>query len=433
MRNLTGPSAGSTLVGVLGINGGGTGRSIADQAAVAINAIPYAQRNVAGGVAALDKFGKMNAANIPAEFFSLINVRGLTSVMKGTSNTYVITNFDTFTNYEVTTTVGTVTSLLDTIVYTAPLNTGDAGFSVNGQFFRVAVTDVAPSTPAITSPVNAANVFSTSYTLTSSAFAVVEGSSTHQSSDWQLSTNVGFTNVTISSINSTVNKTSFPATGLVPGTTYYGRVRYKSSSNSYSEYSPTVSFYAANGVILNSITVTGQGSGYISTPSVAVVGGGGSGATAVATTSAYNPGQAYVAPSGYVPGTNATYSWGNETVRNEVVSVDNNGNPISLNYPFGSPAPATDQSPLSYTYHLGEWTANGPNSRIYVIHNVEKQTTPGQSAYYTNPGQPYIAPSGGNVTAITLTNPGSGYTSIPSLTISGSGSGVSYNINTTVY
>jgi len=98
------------------------------------------------------------------------------------------------------------------------------------------------NTPSISSPANASDGNSLSPSLSSSVFTVTGGSDTHQSTDWQIATDSGFTNIVKSTTGDTVNKTSWSVTGLTPGLIYYVRVRYKGAALPYSAWSTTSHF-----------------------------------------------------------------------------------------------------------------------------------------------------------------------------------------------
>jgi hypothetical protein len=98
-------------------------------------------------------------------------------------------------------------------------------------------------TPTITNPADGATNQPAEVTFTTSAFSIANGSDTHVSSDWQLSTTSNFSNIIYQSIGNTSNKTS--NTIAIPNaqvsTTYYLRVRHNSANYSSSAYA-TVSF-----------------------------------------------------------------------------------------------------------------------------------------------------------------------------------------------
>ena len=72
------------------------------------------------------------------------------------------------------------------------------------------------------------------------------GTDTHTSTDWQLATDSGFSNIVEESLDDTSNKVSYTfgqgAYSFVTSTTYYIRVRHTGASFSDSAYSSTVSF-----------------------------------------------------------------------------------------------------------------------------------------------------------------------------------------------
>jgi len=67
--------------------------------------------------------------------------------------------------------------------------------------------------------------------------------SIHQSTDWQLSTDPGFTTLVQSSIADTVNRTSWPIADLALDTDYYLRCRYTNTVYGTSEWSTTQHFH----------------------------------------------------------------------------------------------------------------------------------------------------------------------------------------------
>ena len=107
-------------------------------------------------------------------------------------------------------------------------------FSINS--FPTAVV----TTPTVTSVVNGTVVY-----LTGSSFSISGNSDTHISSDWQVSVSDSFSVVFAETTNSLSDKTSWSASGLGSDTTYYARVRYKSSGGVLSDWSNPHSFTTA--------------------------------------------------------------------------------------------------------------------------------------------------------------------------------------------
>ena len=138
-----------------------------------------------------------------------------------------------------------VSGLVDLTVYYARVRYKGASFGYGAWSSTVSFTTIQANsinTPSISSPSNNADGVSLSPTLSSSAFSVTGGSDTHQSSDWQIATDSGFGTIVKSTTADTVNKISWPVTGLAANTTYYARVRYKGVNLPYSAWSSTITF-----------------------------------------------------------------------------------------------------------------------------------------------------------------------------------------------
>lgn len=104
------------------------------------------------------------------------------------------------------------------------------------------VPAAAITAPTITAPTSGQIGFTGA--AASSAFAVTNGSDTHSSSDWQVATDAGFSNIVASVTASSANKTTWTPTGLTPGAFYHLRVRHLGSTLGASAYSAAVSFTA---------------------------------------------------------------------------------------------------------------------------------------------------------------------------------------------
>lgn len=282
MRQLDNPSAGDTIVGTLEGSAGGTGAITAPAALIAIAAVPANQIGQSQGVAGLDSSARMYATNIPDDMFDTVNISGPTSVVRNSASTYVIENFDSFTTYTVSSGSGYITRIEDVVTFVAPNAVGDATFTINERTFTVSVLAAPLVTPVITSPVAASTIIVDNYTFTGSAFAATGGSQTHVSSTWQVAIDNSFSNVLKTSINDTVNKTSWSAAGLSDGLSLYVRVRYKDSDGTDSAWSDAVLFNVAfavpvaptisapaNNSIVNQSTVTATSSAFSIQGSVA--------------------------------------------------------------------------------------------------------------------------------------------------------------------
>jgi len=98
--------------------------------------------------------------------------------------------------------------------------------------------------PNILSPSNGSINQLLTLTITASNFNCVNGSDTHESSDWEIYSNSSLTNLVWSSIDDTVNLESItiPSSILDTDTIYYVRVRYTGITYGNSSYSIIVSF-----------------------------------------------------------------------------------------------------------------------------------------------------------------------------------------------
>jgi hypothetical protein len=96
--------------------------------------------------------------------------------------------------------------------------------------------------PLNTQPTNGAVDQNGSVTLTASEFTWLGTLDTHASSDWQVATDSGFTNLVANVVADTSNLTSYTVSGLVVSQTYYWRVKYNGTNNGTSNWSTATSF-----------------------------------------------------------------------------------------------------------------------------------------------------------------------------------------------
>ena len=136
-----------------------------------------------------------------------------------------------------------------------------AAIGVSSWSSSVAFIWVKTNQPSITSPANNATGQSANVTLSSSAFSST-GADTHASSDWQVATDSGFTNIVKRSDGDAVNKTTWTPGGLSGGVTYYARVRHTGAKSGPSAWSTSITFTTANTIGL-SWTVSTPGTGVL--------------------------------------------------------------------------------------------------------------------------------------------------------------------------
>lgn len=133
-------------------------------------------------------------------------------------------------------TVPSSTLSSDTFYYVRIRHRDDAGEISNWSQVAEFNTGLPIGTPTVTisSPTPLVPV------IVSSVFA---GANTHTRSDWQIATDILFTNIVEQLIDSPSSLNQYSPQSLVYNTLYYVRVRYKDNLNTYSDYSVPVSFY----------------------------------------------------------------------------------------------------------------------------------------------------------------------------------------------
>lgn len=243
MRLLQSPNADMKALSIVApIVKGGTGADNSTEAVQNLGGLNAASLGQANGIAKLNAQGKLDLTVFPNMVMVGPTLNGPTVVYTGQTVDYTITNYDINTAYEVSASVGSLTRSGDTISYTAPAITGPMVLTVNNKVANVSIEATSPIAPSITSPVTGSTNLTASVSVSSTVFAMNTGADTHLSSDWQVATDSAFTNIISSTINDTVNKTSWTATGLSPNTSYYVRVRYKGTVYGYGAWSNANTF-----------------------------------------------------------------------------------------------------------------------------------------------------------------------------------------------
>ncbi len=217
---------------------GGTGLSNINAVADDFGFLKTSLKDIANGYAAADANGKVVSGQLPNGYGggATLSIVGVSSVNIGSSTNFTINDYDSSTTYTVSAVGGTVSRSDSVITYVAGMVAGAGSITVNGRVINLTLVAVAPLAPTLTSPV----VFTglgASIAFTTSAFTMPNGTSdTHMSTDWQVATDSGFSNIVSQSINDTVNKTSWSISGLTENTTYYMRVRVRGTTYGYGGY-----------------------------------------------------------------------------------------------------------------------------------------------------------------------------------------------------
>ena len=150
-------------------------------------------------------------------------------------------------NSTVNLTTATKTDALPSTVYYARVrykdNTGVySNWSNIVSFTTMAEILPAVATPSITAPTNGAtNQSVSSINFTASAFTLTQGTDTHLDTEWQISVNSSFSSL-FANDNNLGPVTSWTKGGFTNNTTYYVRMRYKTTRGVYSSWSNYITF-----------------------------------------------------------------------------------------------------------------------------------------------------------------------------------------------
>lgn len=222
---------------------GGTNASSAYQAVINLGGINKDLINSPNGIARLNGVGVISTDNLPSLITTGATVNGPVSLTVNQVQAYTITNFNNFKLYTITAITGSVSVSGATITYTAPATGGAGGFIVNGRNINITIIPIKPAAPTITYPTFNASNIAVNAALTANAFAMITGSDTHISSDWQIASDNAFTNIVAQTLNDTTNKTSWTISpSIANNVTYYLRVRYKGTTYGYGDWSSTIIF-----------------------------------------------------------------------------------------------------------------------------------------------------------------------------------------------
>ncbi|WP_296187969.1 Kelch repeat-containing protein [Pseudomonas sp. UBA1879] len=208
-----------------------------------------------------------------------VNLDGPVLIYPGSTNTFKITDYNSGSIFAVATDTGTVSRSGDTITLTIASNaaagivTLDVTRDGTKVTFKIALGSAAIGKPSFVFP--AANATSVGFepTLTSSAFVVYPaGYDVHAKTRWQVSRNVGFTDLIVDQLEAT-NKLSESLTDLgkrlAPSTKYWARLMHLGNTLQ-SVYSDVISFTTAS-VYIRKPTITAPADGALKVSALAKV------------------------------------------------------------------------------------------------------------------------------------------------------------------
>ena len=206
-----------------------------------------------------------------------VSLEGDVVAFQGSTNTYTITDFNSFSEYTVTSDYGTVSISEDVITLTVPTPATQNQIKLTvikdskSSVFTVAIGASVVNTPSITSPANGAVSVNLQPTLEASAFSTTPpAQGVHQSSQWQVATSSDFLNIAYDSGVDVTNKTSLTLPSpLSLNTQHWVRVRYTSSTIGTSDWSGVVSFTTTNQYVVEpTVSVTDGPSNVGETPTI---------------------------------------------------------------------------------------------------------------------------------------------------------------------
>lgn len=244
-------SDGVNIVGGAKVTQGGTGATSANTALLNLGGVSKDLIDQALGPISLGPNGLPDASIFAGISVIDTAIDGDRFISIRETKEYFITTFDAFTDYVVEAVDGEVEIEGHVIRYTAPYRPGSSGFTVNGRLVSIAVTGVSVDQPSVTSPVEGAANRPLSLSILSSPFSFTGDTDTHVSSDWEVSTDAGFSTLFTSSYNDSFHLTFWEIMALKELTTHYVRCRYRSQSGSVSAWSAPRSFKTGNDGVIN--------------------------------------------------------------------------------------------------------------------------------------------------------------------------------------
>lgn len=249
---------------VLPVLKGGTGTRLVREAAQNLGLVTQSMVGQPFGPIPLDRQSKPAPSAMPEGYrdISMPTFSGPTEIGPEGTAVLIITNYDAFTDYDISVEGGTFRRDGPTIVFTADSVSIIGKVIVNGIEYSMPIRTPVPVTPVIDNidliPGSTGGVNGFFY---STDFSILGAYDDHLASDWQLSTNNTFTNIVAQAMGSTTHLTDWVVNNLTPSTTYYLRVRHHGALYVGEAWSPTLGF------ITNAI---GQVSGVVGPDEVVV-------------------------------------------------------------------------------------------------------------------------------------------------------------------
>jgi hypothetical protein len=226
----------SDITVVVPVNKGGVAGDTAALAAAALNAIDRAKINAPSGVLGVGADGKIGIGSLPLSSINNVTVKGVRELGVSATTTFLITNFDTKTVYNVSATVGTISLAGNVITYTAPATAQTAQIIINGRTITLPIVASRPKAPTVTA-LDFGTTVTVGLNLSASAFEMISGTGTHVSTDWEVSTSSTFATLFYTSYANTTGLVSLLTKGYNVATQYFVRARYRDNNGQVGSWS----------------------------------------------------------------------------------------------------------------------------------------------------------------------------------------------------
>lgn len=236
-RTLSPPTAEmSDITVVVPVNKGGVAGDTSALAAAALNAIDRTKINAPSGVLGVGADGKIGIGSLPLSSINNVTVKGVRELGVSATTTFLITNFDTKTVYNVSATVGTISLAGNVITYTAPATAQTAQIIINGRTITLPIVASRPKAPTVTA-LDFGTTVTVGLNLSASAFEMISGAGTHASTDWEVSTSSTFATLFYISYTNTTGLVSLLTKGYNVATQYFVRARYRDNNGQVGSWS----------------------------------------------------------------------------------------------------------------------------------------------------------------------------------------------------
>lgn len=218
---------------------GGTSAETADTARTSLGLLAETLVGSPGGVATLTG-NYLTESEIPSTVTAKTHLTGPKSLTLNIPTRYIISNYNSKSIYDLDVPVDLLLDSQsgDSVTLTA-LTPGDKTFSINDTVYTLPVGLIKPERPSLIVPVYGAVDMGQEVTISLSQFQMpsgFEGTDSHKSTDWQLSTDGNFSTISHQSLNDSVNLLNWAVSGLSPNTTYYIRARHNGIKTGASEW-----------------------------------------------------------------------------------------------------------------------------------------------------------------------------------------------------